>query len=238
MPSFQLQDPLFTPGIVYISKKAKHPQHAWPLIFAKIFVGIIAVVGLIYGWLLYKNHLRMPLGIERDLTVLFFFSCGWLSKGLIKRPNHNAKALAAIATVSFIIYAIAEIPDPNFSIMNNDLGKSLPKFIISSIFGIIGLTATFILADKLSDIFPIRFIKGILRNISRNALVILAVHWYILLVLRLLFRSEINKPGIAYLSIAVVAAGVIAAIPLFRCKLYKLLGKQPASVREALNIKE
>ena len=67
---------------------------------------------------------------------------------------------------------------------------------------------------------------------------ILAVHWYILLVMRLLFRETFNRLGIAYASIAIVAAGVIAAIPLFRCKLYKLLGKQPASVREALNIKE
>jgi hypothetical protein len=68
--------------------------------------------------------------------------------------------------------------------------------------------------------------------------VILAVHWYILLVMRLLFRDTFNKPGIVYLSIAIVAAGVIAAIPLFRCKLYRLLGKQPASVRDALNIQE
>jgi hypothetical protein len=56
--------------------------------------------------------------------------------------------------------------------------------------------------------------------------------------MRLLFRDALNKPGIAYLSIAIVAAGVIAAIPLFRCKLYKLLGKQPASVRESLNIRD
>jgi nucleoside recognition membrane protein YjiH len=122
--------------------------------------------------------------------------------------------------------------------MNNDLGKSLVGFIASSFFGIAGLVAAFILTDKLPNKAPIRIIKGILRNISRNALVILAVHWYILLVMRLLFRSTFNKPGIAYLSIAIVTAGVIAAIPLFRCKLYKLLGKQPASVRESLNIRD
>lgn len=204
---------------------------------SKLFIAVTAVASLAGGWLLYKNHIRLPLGIERDLTVLFFFACGWLCREPIKKI-HNVLILAGVAIISFILYAIVENPDPYFSIMNNDLGKSLVGFIASSFFGIAGLVAAFILADKLSNKTPVRIIKGILRNISRNALVILAVHWYILLVMRLLFRDALNKPGIAYLSIAIVAAGVIADIPLFRCKLYKLLGKQPASVRESLNIRD
>ena len=203
----------------------------------KPLIALAAIVSLAGGWLLYKNHIRLPLGIERDLTVLFFFVCGWLCREPIKKI-HNVLILAGVAIISFILYAIVENPDPYFSIMNNDLGKSLVGFIASSFFGIAGLVAAFILADKLPNKTSIRIIKGILRNISRNALVILAMHWYILLVMRLLFRGAINKSGIAYLSIAIVAAGVIAAIPLFRCKLYKLLGKQPASVRESLNIRD
>ena len=221
------------------NKKAKKTESV-----SKLFIAVFAIISLAGGWLLYKNHIRLPLGIERDLTVLFFFACGWLCREPIKKLSldcfalrpRNDVILATVAIISFILYAIVENPDPYFSIMNNDLGKSLVGFITSSIFGIAGLVAAFILADKLPNKTPIRIIKGILRNISRNALVILAVHWYILLVMRLLFRDAFNKPGIAYLSIAIVAAGVIAAIPLFRCKLYKLLGKQPASVRESLDI--
>ncbi len=206
---------------------------------------IIAIASLAGGWLLYKNHIRLPLGIERDLTVLFFFACGWLSKEPIRntlcakgKKGIPWSLVVASSVTAFILYAAFEIPDPNFSIMNNDLGKSLPIFVASSFFGIAGLVTAFVAADKIPNIGPIRILKGILRNISRNALVILAVHWYILLVMRLLFRGTFNKPGIAYISIAIVAAGVIAAIPLFRCKLYKLLGKQPASVRESLNIRD
>ena len=213
---------------------------------SKLFIAVFAIASLAGGWILYQNHIRLPLGIERDLTVLFFFACGWLCREPIKKLSldcfalrpRNDVILATVAIISFILYAIVENPDPYFSIMNNDLGKSLVGFITSSIFGIAGLVAAFILADKLPNKAPIRIIKGILRNISRNALVILAVHWYILLVMRLLFRDTFNKPGIAYLSIAIVTAGVIAAIPLFRCKLYKLLGKQPVSVRESLNIRD
>ena len=206
---------------------------------------IIAIACLAGGWLLYRHHIRLPLGIERDLTVLFFFACGWLSKEPIRNTlcGKGKKGIpwslvVASSITAFILYAAFEIPDPNFSIMNNDLGKSLPIFVASSFFGIAGLVTAFVAADKIPNIGPIRILKGILRNISRNALVILAVHWYILLVMRLLFRATFNKPGVAYISIAIVAAGVIAAIPLFRCKLYKLLGKQPASVRSALSIQE
>ena len=206
---------------------------------------IIAIASLAGGWLLYRHHIRLPLGIERDLTVLFFFACGWLSKEPIRNTlcGKGKKGIpwslvVASSITAFILYAAFEIPDPNFSIMNNDLGKSLPIFVASSFFGIAGLVTAFVAADKIPNIGPIRILKGILRNISRNALVILAVHWYILLVMRLLFRATFNKPGVAYISIAIVAAGVIAAIPLFRCKLYKLLGKQPASVRESLNTRD
>ena len=214
---------------------------------------LAAIASLAGGWLLYVNHIRLPLGIERDLTVLFFFANGWLCKGALKDPrlrgddkkergngSHAKSTLSLIVatTVAFAAYAYLEVPDPNFSIMNNDLGKSLPIFVASSFFGIAGLVATFMFADKLPNIAPIRFIKGILRNISRNALVILAVHWYTLLVMRLLFREAINKPGIAYLAIPIVIAVVIGAIPLFRCKLYKLLGKQKNSVRESLSIRD
>lgn len=211
---------------------------------SKLFIAVFAIISLAGGWLLYKNHIRLPLGIERDLTVLFFFACGWLSKEPIRNTlcGKGKKGIpwslvVATSITTFILYAAFEIPNPDFSIMNNTLGKSLPIFIASSFFGIAGLVTAFVAADKIQNIGPIRILKGILRNISRNALVILAVHWYILLVMRLLFRAEINQPGIAYLSTLIVTAGVIIAIPLFRCKLYKLLGKEKVSIRESLSIK-
>lgn len=213
----------------------------------RVATALIAIASLAGGWFLYKNHIRLPLGIERDLTVLFFFAGGWLCKGVVKNlssdcfgllPRNGILILAGAAILAFIVYAFIEIPDPNFSIMNNDLGKSFPVFLASSVFGIVGLVATFMFADKLPDIAPIRIAKGILRNISRNALIILAVHWYIFLVLRIVFKEQIDRPGIAYLSALIVIAGIIGAIPLFRCKLYRLLGKEKISARESLSIED
>ena len=214
-------------------------------IVPKKFIFFVSLAGLAGGWLLYRHHIRLPLGIERDLTVLFFFACGWLCKEPVRNKlcAKGAKGIpwslvVATSITAFILYAAFEIPDPNFSIMNNDLGKSLPIFVASSFFGIAGLVTAFVAMDRIPDILPLRTIKGILRNVSRNALVILAVHWYILLVMRLLFRETFNKPHIAYASIAIVTVGVIVAIPLFRCKLYKLLGKKRATLAESLNIKD
>lgn len=208
----------------------------------KIIVAAIAVCSLIAGWLLFKNHIRLPLGIERDCTCLAFFALGWLCKEPIKKlSNISSKAgtfgIFLGTIVAFVLYAIIDEATPWFSIMNNTLGKNIFRFVGSSIFGIAGLIGIFQLLSKIPNVAPVTIFKGILRNISRNALIILAVHWWILLVLRIVFKAELYKPGIAYLSVLVVVAGVIAAIPLFRNKLYKLIGKEKISVKESLSIK-
>lgn len=217
-------------GVMVITKRIE----LWiPSLRSRMTVAGIAIASLIAGWLLYKNHIRLPLGIERDLTVLFFFTCGWICREPIKNLSRDCFGFrssndiqytalqrcsgtlltAGIALISFVLYAFVENPDPNFSIMNNVLGKSLGIFLASSFFGIAGLIATFIVADKLTNIAPIRIAKGILRNISRNALVILAVHWWILLVLRIIFKSELDKPGTAFLSTLIVTVGITITIP-------------------------
>ena len=207
-------------------------------------IALAAAASLTGGWLLYKNHVRLPLGIERDLTTLAFFACGYICKGIIQKQlcDKGKKAIpwslvVATSVTSFVLYAAFENPDPNFSIMNNDLGKSLVGFLASSAFGIAGLVTAFVAIDRIPAIAPLQIVKGILRNVSRNALVILAVHWYALLVMRIVYKAQINRPGTAYLAIPIVVAILVVAIPLFRCKLYKLLGKEKISLRESLSIK-
>ena len=210
----------------------------------KAIIALAATASLAGGWLLYKNHVRLPLGIERDLTTLAFFACGYICKGIIQKQlcDKGKKAIpwslvVATSVTSFVLYAAFENPDPNFSIMNNDLGKSLVGFLASSAFGIAGLVTAFVAIDRIPAIAPLQIVKGILRNVSRNALVILAVHWYALLVMRIVYKAQINRPGTAYLAIPIVVAILVVAIPLFRCKLYKLLGKEKISLRESLSIK-
>lgn len=205
-----------------------------------IGIALVAIIGLTSGWLLYKNHIRLPLGLERDLTTLAFFALGFLSKDLIKYLQQKSpKVLLPITLAAFGLYIYFEDGNPYFSMMNNDLGKSLVTFVGSSITGILGLVSAFILftSSKAASFAPIAVFRGILRNISRNALIILAVHWWALLALRLVFKPALDQPGIAYLSIPIVVAVVMGAIPLFRSKLYFLLGKEKISAKESLSVK-
>ena len=111
-----------------------------------MFITVMSIEGLLCGWLLNTHHFHLPLGIERDLTILFFFGCGWLCKEPIKKIHNSSSTgavnsakstaiVAAVGIISFVAYGFLESPSPNFSIMNNDLGKSLFQFVASSITG-------------------------------------------------------------------------------------------------------
>lgn len=218
---------------------------------SKIIIAIFAIASLAIGWTMSRHHVRLPFGIERDVTTLFFFACGYLSKDFIKRTaqfissdsSHKTSrkfrigivAAATIASLTF--YGFVEKPSIYFSIMDNELGWKFWQFLGSSFFGIFGLVGAFQIFSALPRCKFIDIIKGIFRNISRNALVILAAHWWILLLIRIVFKQELDKPLIAYSIIAIITAGTIAAIPFFRCKLYKFLGKERISVKESLSIK-
>ena len=141
-------------GVMVITKRIElwipSPlRYASRMTRSRMTVAGIAIASLIAGWLLYKNHIRLPLGIERDLTVLFFFTCGWICREPIKNLSRDCFGFrssndiqytalqrcsvtlltAGIALISFVLYAFVENPDPNFSIMNNVLGKSLGIFL-------------------------------------------------------------------------------------------------------------
>lgn len=218
---------------------------------SKIIIALFAIASLGIGWAMNRHHVRPPFGIERDVTTLFFFASGYLSKGFIQKTaqfissdsSHQMSrkvriTIVAIATIaSFTLYGFIEKPSNYFSIMDNELGWKFWQFLGSSFFGIFGLVGTFQVFSTLPNVKCIRIVKGIFRNISRNALVILAAHWWILLLIRIVFKQQLDKPLIAYSIIAIITAGTIAAIPLFRCKLYKFLGKERISARESLSIK-
>lgn len=223
-------------SVILSGKATKSPS------LQKAITAGIAIACLVGGWFLSRNNIRLPLGIERDLTCLSFFALGWLCKDPIKKLNDikGTKGnlfLLALTIIAFTLYAFVKDHYPWFSIMNNTLGKDFIRYVGGSLFGIAGLIGLFQLVSRLPDYIPIRIIKGILRNISRNALIILAVHWWILLILRIVFKSELDKPSIVWIAPIIVVAGVVATIPLFRSKLYKLIGKEEISARESLSIK-
>ncbi|MCI5600628.1 MAG: acyltransferase family protein [Hallerella porci] len=204
----------------------------------KIFLFLFALLCLGFGFFLNRFHLHFPFGFERICTTFFFFALGNLCKNFLLRFEKQKLFVLLLAFFfAAIFYAIFEKPDPNFSIMNNDLGKNFGVFILSSLSGIFALLALFLILNRMPSWKIILVFKGILRNISRNGMIILATHWWILLVLRIVFKSELDKPFWAWISLPIVFLGVIFFIPLFRSKLNRLIAKEKISWRESLSIR-
>ncbi|MCF0224409.1 MAG: acyltransferase [Fibrobacter sp.] len=208
----------------------------------KVYTFLLAAAFLAVGWLMSKYNIRTPLGLERDCTCLAFFMLGFLAKEPLGKLENLAGVKSTLAisvgtVATLTLYFIIDEEYIWFSVMNNSLGKNFFRFAGSSLLGIAGLVGLFKLLSRIPENAPLRIFKGILRNISRNGLIVLAVHWWVLLVLRIVFKEELDKPYIAYICIPVTALFVIAAIPLFRCRLYKLIGKEKISIRESLSIR-
>ncbi len=122
------------------------------------------------------------------------------------------------------------IIDLNF----NKLGNSLVYYIISTISGIFLIVSIFILLNRFVNK---SMLQGILKNIARNALVILAVHYWIIKCCRIYFYSISKESYFPYLITLIMIIVTILAIPLFRTKLYKLIGKEKITFKESLSIK-
>ena len=123
-------------GVMVITKRIE----LWiPSLRSRMTVAGIAIASLIAGWLLYKNHIRLPLGMERDLTVLFFFTCGWICREPIKNLSRDC-------------FGFRSSNDIQYTALQRCSGTLLTA-------GIAGLIATFIVADKLTNIAPIRIAK-------------------------------------------------------------------------------
>lgn len=157
---------LYSISIIFYAIHALIKKVSASPLLSKIIIFISAVGSLLCGWILFKNHIRLPLGIERTCTTLFFFASGFLCKDLIKFLNRlNPTSLLGSAIILFTLYAIIEEANPWFSIMNNDLGKNFFVFLGSSVFGIFGLVSSFQFLSKIRDF---SFFKDNQRGIEKH----------------------------------------------------------------------
>ncbi len=121
------------------------------------------------------------------------------------------------------------------SLWSNALGPNLLFFILSTLTGIFLIINIFILFDKSTNKLSI-VVKGILRNIARNALIILAVHYWTIRCCNIFLHTYKNTVWYSFLVLVIVILNCILAIPLFRNKLYWLIGKKKISIKESLSI--
>lgn len=79
--------------------------------------------------------------------------------------------------------------------------------------------------------------QGILKNIARNALIILSVHYWVIICCKIFLYSIAKETYFPWLVTLIMIIVTTLAIPLFRTKLYKLIGKNKISFKESLSIK-
>lgn len=201
-------------------------------------IGFMGAIFFGIGFILSMNKAHLPLGIERICSTLFYFSAGFLCKEPIKALNNLAQSrknwiLPVIACVSFTVYGLVKDPSPWVGFYNNKISLLL---VASSFFGILGLISLLSFVSSFKGTVNQR-VLGVLRNISRNGLIVLAVHFWTLMMIKTLFKPVFDQPKIAYTVFPIVVISVVVSIPLFRNKLYWLIGKEKVSVRESLSLK-
>lgn len=134
---------------------------------------IYAICCLMAGWILNLYNLILPYCFSTVLTASFFFSLGYLTKKIIKYMNEmNIIKLGSVIILLSPIYLYAININGLIDLHSNKLGNSLVGYILSTISGIFLIVNIFILLNKLVNE---SILQGILKNIARNALIILAV---------------------------------------------------------------
>lgn len=196
---------------------------------------IYAVFCLITGWLLNLYNLILPLGFSTVFTASFFFALGYLAKKIIKYMTEMSKIkLGTIIIFLSPTYLYAINLNGAISLMNNELGNDFFGYIASTVSGILLIVSIFILFDKFVSK---SVLQGILKNIARNALVVLPVHYWAILCCRIFLHTISNEGYFPWLVTLIMIIVTALAIPLFRTKLYKLIGKEKISFEESLSIK-
>lgn len=154
-------------------------------------------------------------------SSLFFFELGHNSHMIIEKENKIYYIIFFL-----LIYIFAYLNGGSFDLRINGLGSSLFIFLLYTTSGIAFFISLFRYISQKDNI-----IFGIFRNISRNAIIILSMHFFFDVLFSSLF--DINY----YVKLLLVLICTIISIPIFRCYLYKLIGKEKISIKESLSIK-
>lgn len=199
------------------------------------FIAIYAIFCLITGWILNLYNIILPYCFSTVFTASFFFSLGYLTKKTVKYMNDMSSIKLGLIIIPLCaVYFYGINANGAISLIANELGNNFFGYILSTICGVFLIISIFILLNRFVNK---SILQGILRNIARNALAILAVHYWTILCCRIFFYPVSKENYFPWLGTLIMVIVTIIAIPLFRTKLYKLIGKEKITFKESLSIK-
>ena len=231
--------PLWFVFVLYFATIAYH----WLMVKTKSpkTLAIIAVVCAAMAFILSDAGMGSYMKIGPILMAIFFY---WLGTLFVRQQWWLDKIpqLLAIGIIIFllcVLYYLAPMIVNDVFFVNGDfpVTKSI-SFLACSFGGILSCVLMFKLLSKL-ELWGLDIIKGILRNIARNSLIILAMHYWALVFYRLYISSYIPNTYQLCSAIVFIILICIISIALFRTRLYMFIGGEKAkqSLSNCLSIK-
>lgn len=176
------------------------------------------------------------------ILMAFFFY--WLGTVFIRRFKWLEKItflhfVVVIVSLLCILFYLAPtiMKDIYFVNGNFPITKSFP-FLVCSFAGIISGVLLFRSLSPISSC-GLGIIKGVLRNIARNSLIILATHYWALVFYHLFLSPIVPLTYQLFSAIIFIVLICILSVVLFRTHLYMFIGgtKSKQSMLECLSIK-
>ena len=220
--------PLWFVFVLYFVTIAYH----WFFVRTKsqMAITIIAVMCFGLSFLLCFWRIGNYMKVGPSLMAFFFYWFGTIFVHWLRRMK-EIPLLFHIGLSIFlfcVFYYLAPNIVKNVSFVNGVFPIKTPlTFLVCSFSGILCFVLLFMRFSQL-NLWGVNFLKGLLRNIARNSLIILAMHYWALVFFHLFLSFYIP---IAYQMIAAIVFVVLvcmASIALFRTRLYMFIGGERA----------
>lgn len=198
----------------------------------KFIIIVLSISCIAIGCYTYSNNILDYFSINKIIRYLPFFMLGNISKALLNKLT-TMKPLykILIATLLFLLFYYTNITFRwNLTFNTNSityLSSYIPSFL-----GIYAITILFSCFKKINN-----YNKPLI-IISRNALIILATHAFILIIQEIIFRDKICLNSFTFFfgrTINLIMMEMIF-IFIFNRYFYFLMGKEQKTFKESFNV--
>lgn len=209
---------LFSVSVLYYS--------VWRVVKGIGFIVVGAIVVLLLSWYMSYYNESLPCHLDSCLISLFFFSLGHLFqmfRGIDFLLQIKKSKLILFDSVFFILYILGYMLDGPIDIRTCSLGENFFGFLLGTIGGVLFIFTLFFL---LQTWLRRGWIKSFFVSLSQNALVVLTVHYWALMIL-LWFYDFSRPPWFSGMALCVEVVSVLIFIGIFKMKyLCVLIGKK------------
>ena len=200
--------------LVRLCKNTKH---------SRATIALFSTLCFITGWLFSKYNIRIPFKLDTTITGLAFYGMGYLSRDFLlnKINSYSHYKSISLFILSFVLFIYGSIHiTGNFGYIHNRLGNYLFPYLLGSVFGTWFSTFFFFLFHN-----HLHLLGSILKYISTNGMIILAVHSFVVTSCKYLLKGHVNEDLYPYAVLAIMICIVWAVTPFFNKYLYWAIGK-------------